>query len=191
MRLGFDVDGVLADFNSAYRRLCIEMSGRDLFPPEDDPTYPAVWGYPEYYGYTDEEVAQVWKRIEADPDFWFNLNPLPGMAQVANLYWRGHDLYFISQRVGETAKRQTEQWLIAYSVSVPTVLITGRKGSIVRDLRLDAYIDDRLSNVQNVARMAWDTRVFLLDAPYNRVKPSQRRYTRVSSVADMLAQVNV
>ena len=56
MRIGFDVDGVLADFNKRFIERVIAITGRDLFPPRpfDIPT----WNYPEHYGYTAEESMQ-------------------------------------------------------------------------------------------------------------------------------------
>lgn len=180
MKVGIDVDGVLANFNESYIRRVIAITGRDLFPPRpfDIPT----WNYPESYGYSEHEIARVWDTIKADRIFWVALFPYPEahavMAHIANcIRSQKDDVYFITARPGETAKAQTERWLADkfpyLQCPVPTVLISGHKGLCAQALGLDAYIDDRWENVLSVARSHWKgasptCRTYLMDRPWNR-----------------------
>lgn len=174
MKLGIDVDGVLADFNTRYIERCVAETGRDLFPPR--PFDIQTWNYPESYGYTNEEVAKVWASIKADPFFWQMLDPYPGaVAALDYLKTRiaaGDDVYFVTARPGIAAKSQTEAWLTALWPSrerpMPTVLIASNKGLAARTLELDVYIDDRWENVVDVKVSRYQTAVFLMDRSWNQ-----------------------
>ncbi len=190
MRIGIDVDGVLADFNTAFILRVIKETGKDLFPrrPFDIPT----WNYPESYGYTNDEVHAVWTAIKGDPQFWLNLPPyadtLQSLSVLSQKSHSGNDLYFVTSRPGINAKSQTEKWLRENGFKDrPTVLISSHKGQCAEALDLDYYIDDRDLNVQDVS----DTRgaltnIFLLDRPWNRVfAEASYHVTRISTLSEM------
>ncbi len=170
MRIGIDVDGVLADFNRSFIERVITVSGKDLFPPRpfDIPT----WDYPEHYGYTPEETKIVWESIVADPTFWASLSPYPDTADfLSPLANRADDVYFITSRPGTRSKAQTERWLRMHGYhSRPTVMISSKKGLCAEALDLDFYLDDRDHNCYDV----WDRRspktlVALMDRPWNKL----------------------
>lgn len=186
MRIGVDVDGVLADFNKSFIERIVQITKRDLFPSR--PFEIRTWYYPEAYGYTDGELATVWSAIRTDPYFWTSLSAYPETrAALRYLDERisfGDDVYFITARAGLDVKRQTETWLSSrwpyQRMPQITVLISEHKDLCAKALNLDVYIDDRDYNVQRVARErnfvgddllardGGDTRVFLLDRPWNR-----------------------
>lgn len=190
MRLGIDVDGCLADFNSSFMDLIIGVTGRNLFPtrPFDIPT----WDYPESYGYSNHEVSQVWNVIRQDKLFWASLEPLPSAqtfltrcAMAADT----HDLYFITSRPGLLAKQQTEAWLLANGgLDRPTVLVSSMKGWCARALRLDAYLDDKDTNAVDVRMANPSGYTFLLDQPWNRtdVLDQAPGIIRITSVLEFL-----
>ncbi len=186
MRVGIDVDGVLADFNPVYINTVIKVTGRDLFPPR--PFEIRTWDYPESYGYTKEEITAVWKAITADRWFWQDLPEYDtterDILHLAQLMCdKANDFYFITSRPGLEAKRQTEAWLtnrfdryaLAYPRFTPTVLISSAKGMCASALKLDRYIDDRDVNVCDVkeATFSYTTlgptcRAYLLDRSWNQ-----------------------
>lgn len=170
MRLGFDCDGVFADFNAAFIERVKQLTGRDLFPSGYVPT---TWNYPESLGYLPEEVRQVWEALRADRTFWLTLPPYEGaQAQLERirLLSLDHDVYFVTSRPGERAKHQTEIWLATHSGDFmwnPTVLIASDKAAIAKALDFHAYIDDRWENVRDV-RMGTTAIPYLLDRPWNQ-----------------------
>lgn len=177
--LGVDIDGVLADFNQAYIDLVIKVSGRDLFPPRpfDIPT----WFYPEYYGYTDEEVKLAWKEIKNSHDFWWNLSPYAHTQSFIDDLW-SLDLptYFITQRMGPRVKEQTEEWLVAQGAIFPTVLVSGGKGACCKVLDITHYIDDKTENCEDVRDYSPKTQAYMLKQPWNKEIHSVPRLDHVN-----------
>lgn len=136
MRIGFDIDGVLADFNTSFIALIPEVTGRNLFPAG---YWPQTWDYPQALGYTKEEVSAVWEVIKQGGTFWNELPPLPDIYVLRDwlcsppINSEYHEFYFITSRMGKSVKLQTEDWLDSY-IDAPgnTVLISSEKGAIDR-----------------------------------------------------------
>lgn len=201
--IGFDVDGVLAKFTAAYQRLFVRIDGRELFQPGDEEN-PPTWHWPQMRGYSEDTAKSVWEHIMRDPSFWSRLAPLDGAETlsmcIAELE-RKHDVYFITNRPGENAKQQTEEWLRNYiGLTSPTVLISGDKAACCAALKLTAYVDDFLENIEACVqanadervtatvqqrKLKFDTRLFLLNRNYNQ-SSSDAGFTRVRSVGQML-----
>ena len=173
MKVGFDIDGVLANFYVAYQEKMIEVTQRDLFRPGDD-LDPPTWDWDTFRGYTKEEHRSTWDAIVGDRNFWFYLSSLPFAGSVGDISTKHHDVYFITNRVGVAVKRQTEHWLkTVLGVAIPTVLITSDqtgvdKGVIADALKLDAYVDDKAENVNQVVMHSDNTRTYLLNRCYNQ-----------------------
>jgi 5'(3')-deoxyribonucleotidase len=191
MIIGFDVDGVLADFNSAFITRVVQVTGKDLFPPRpfDIPT----WNYPEHYGYSKEDTTAVWNDIKADPSFWSSLNAyaevVPIIRWASKLAEYGQaDVYFITNRMGQSPKAQTELWLSARGVDSPTVLISESKGLCAKALKLDIYVDDKNENCADVATQSPFTTVFMQAQPWNKEVPGTTRVASLSAVVSAVQQ---
>ncbi len=140
LRIGFDMDGVLADLTSAYR----EVEGR-LFGPAASPRAAL------------EPDDVVWDAIRATRDFWTTLEPTdPGaVKRIHEMALRyGWEVFFITQRPateGETVQRQTQKWLVQQGFDLPSVLvIQGSRGAAAAALRLDYHVDDSPTNCVDV-----------------------------------------
>ena len=155
LRIGFDMDGVLADFASAFR----ELEGR---------LFPATGGSPRRGGEAqgaDPTAASpararqdaVWQAIQGTPDFWTTLEPIhPDAVRRIHQQTLKHrwEVFFITQRPateGETVQRQTQRWLMRHGFDVPSVLvIKGSRGAAAGALELNYHVDDSPQNCLDV-----------------------------------------
>lgn len=192
MRIGFDIDGVLADFNTSFIELVKDVTGRDLFGPG---FWPATWNYPEAVGYTADECSASWQAIKDGGNFWRNLNPLADMKTLRQWLWTAepstgsfHEFYFITSRMGKNVKLQTEEWLDEHS-EMPglTVLISSEKGALCKALKLDYYVDDRAENIIDVQQTSPNTRAFLIQQPWNQHLPV---YIRAQGITEFLTAID-
>ena len=150
----FDVDGVLADFLAAYRRVEESL--------DQQPTFEARW---DAYLNTN-----IWAYIKRSPAFWTTIPPLASAYTFAriNVLTYQYDVYFVTNRPGVTAKGQTERWLRERGVVNPTVIISARKGDIAAALGAHFAIDDKAGNAIATSYISPKTKSYLLDAPYNQ-----------------------
>ena len=193
MRIGVDVDGVLADFNRSFIERVTVVTRKDLFPPR--PFDIMTWDYPESYGYSDAEVSAVWDDVKRDPLFWSSLSAYVGTWDAIHALRlresnNGDEVYFITARPGYRPKVQTEIWLrvnSGYPTWTPTVLISSDKAGCASALKLDKYIDDRVKNVVLVASTQQSqTTVYVMDRPWNADFDCEAYgVTRVRSVQEM------
>jgi hypothetical protein len=180
LRIGFDMDGVLADFGLAFH----EVESR-LFPP--GPAMAA--GQPEREeeaeaaagltggespatqvaaveeaddGPTPREMRRrremIWKTIKSTPDFWLTLKPVEDGAvrRIHEMMLRHRwEVFFITQRpatAGDTVQRQTQHWLLREGFDLPSVLVLGgSRGAAAAALRLNYHVDDSAQNCIDVS----------------------------------------
>lgn len=183
LKLGIDVDGVLADFVSAFRLEAQTVLGREF------PHFSSSWNFSNW-NITKAEETKVWDHIEAtDNWFYLYLNSLPGVSQ--NIPWltNEHEVYFITTRIqtaGLPIQRQTEMYLSDLGVEFPTVIVTRDKGPIAAALQLDAFLDDKFENVARVAECSSKTKPYLMGASYNSSYEIPKRWKVVNCFQEFI-----
>ena len=144
LRLGVDVDGVVADFRSAFRALAERELGMAPNDVEKD--------------LSKTDVDRLWRRVAATPNWWIDLPPYEP-HQIARLYAQSRrgrwEVFFLTSRplsAGDSVQLQTQVWLERHGFLMPSVLTTpaGARGEIARSLRLDLAMDDRLVNCMEI-----------------------------------------
>jgi 5'(3')-deoxyribonucleotidase len=184
MRIGFDVDGVLADYTGAYRHLAKQL----LHGKPDDSLVQTSWDF-NSLGLTPDEEKFVLDHILATPNWWMTLDVLPNTSSV-KVAQHHHELFFVTSRHdtgGVAASRQTQHWLHDYcGITFPTVIVSHAKGPIIQALELDYFIDDRDMNLYHIRECHPDCQIFLHDQPYNQ---HVQDVTRVPDVNTFLKQI--
>jgi hypothetical protein len=180
LRIACDLDGTLADMDSALQREAEALYGPDvdlragsalpLVPLQspsrfEDPSQKegsdaaaaeAPRG-PGKRGLTTREQRALWAHVGRIENFWRTLAEIePGavarLGELANLHrW---EVIFLTQRpgsAGATAQRQSQLWLHANGFNYPSVFVmNGSRGKVAEALALDAVLDDRPDNCLDV-----------------------------------------
>lgn len=178
-----DVDGVLASFECAWEPLLAKLAGESKLPAgwKDDPNFPDIWDW-DKRAYGPDLVRQAWKEAHTDPKFWLKLDAIPGAAEAAkvlNTLQRKHPVFFLTQRSGIGAQRQTCEWLYGIGVNYPNVIVVhdaDDKIAILNALRARFFVDDKLSTMEgwynycymNGIKTVKPHHFFLIDQPWNQ-----------------------
>ena len=173
LRIGFDLDGTLADFAAAFHEIEVRLYG---------PSTHLAAGQPEKEReeepVSEEDARQsgderrdserrthegrrrrdaIWKAIRSTPNFWAQLSPLDADAvrRIHEMTLRHKwEVFFITQRPytdGDTVQRQSQRWLVTQGFDMPSVLVIGgSRGAAAAALRLDYHVDDSPQNCLDV-----------------------------------------
>jgi 5'(3')-deoxyribonucleotidase len=178
MKIGVDVDGVLADFYAEYRREAAKLTGRD-FKGID----PVDWGWSNF-NLTPDEHKTIWKTIAETEEFWTFLAKLPNTDLLLQLTEK-HDVYFITNRApaaGRSLTQQTAEWLQErFYIAYPQVLVTKHKGAVCKALGIELFIDDNVDNCKEVE--AQEIKVYLNTLPHNLENKDLKRVNNFNHFA--------
>jgi hypothetical protein len=220
LRIGFDMDGVLADFGSAFKEYGTRLFG----PAEPDQRYVNQRRLPGDQPETEEarqaEAEQaardrvataralrrredaIWQAIESTTDFWTTLSPTESgtvrrIYQLSRQYrW---EVFFITQRPyteGDTVQRQTQQWLVDQGFELPSVLvISGSRGAAAKAIRLDYHVDDNSQNCFDVLSESSAKPILIVPASNEPAIQSARKLGigvvhRIGEALDVLDQAS-
>jgi len=157
LRVGIDLDGVLADFRSAFRTMASTVLGGELA------------GYEEEL--TSSEIERVWRAIASTPNWWVSVRPHEP-EQIARLFQLARDkhweIVFLTKRPpsgGDAVQYQTQWWLEQQGFLLPAVVtVPGSRGELANALRLDILIDDLFVNCAEVVGASTTKALLLLRA---------------------------
>ena len=171
LRIGCDLDGVLADMESALVREAEKLFGAkpkrhsekrtydtasmaDIVPSEVADNAPLQ----HELQLSDRERRALWRHVRAIDGFWESLEETePGIVKklaglAADRRW---EIIFLTRRPttsGDTAQLQSQRWLVGKGFPLPSVyVVTASRGLIAAGLTLDIVIDDTPENCVDVA----------------------------------------
>lgn len=158
LRLGFDLDGVLADMESELGRRAAMLFGDPDTPDVVDPNAPSLETVPAMkLNLTARQQRRLWQHVQSVMNFWETLDELePGaVARLASLAAARHwEIIFLTKRpesAGLTAQVQSQRWLQARGFPLPSVFVVrGSRGRVAAALELDVVVDDRIENCLDV-----------------------------------------
>jgi hypothetical protein len=186
LRIGFDVDGVIADFRSAFRAAAERCLRRDVVD-SDNPETPGPL--------SPDDVRRVWEYIARTQNWWMEVPPYEP-AQLARLYSMtraaGWEVFFMTKRppsAGDSVQFQTQWWIERFGFYLPAVLtVPGSRGDIANGLRLDMIIDDQVINCIEVISAAPAKAMLMLreSNPSAREHASDRGIGVVSTLAEAI-----
>ena len=162
LRIGVDVDGVIADFRSAFRATATRCLRRDVPEPENTESAGPL---------SPDEIRKVWDHIGKTQNWWMDV-PAYEPDQIARLYsvtraaaW---EVFFLTKRpssAGDSVQFQTQWWIERFGFYLPAVLtVPGSRGEVANGLRLDMIIDDQLLNCAEVISASTTKALLMLRA---------------------------
>lgn len=191
LRVGFDMDGVITNFSTAYTELLHRLDSK--IPIINNQRDILDWTFNKFLPISREVESKAWDIIRSDDYFWVSLKPLIDLSELIDfitLHKNKIDFYFITSRPNSkntTATYQTTQWLKFYGVEDPIVIETSQKGLAASLLRLSYYIDDKVENCEDVLQYVPGCKVYSPDYPYNMY--NSKKVVRVSSVIDYIKDI--
>ena len=204
LRIGFDLDGVVADFASAFRDVETRLFGpaSHLRAPEPDAVDAPGHGEPAPRRLSARDARrrqdEVWRAIEETADFWETLQPLDASAvrRIQELsLTHGWEVFFITQRpptTGDTVQRQSQRWLARHGYELPSVLVLGgSRGAAAAALRLDYHVDDSARHCLDIVADARATRALLIVPEQDAMSVESARRLGVGTVASIAAALDI
>lgn len=191
-RIGIDLDDVLLDLNTA---LCAYHNARHgtNFTREDVTDYD-LW---KMWSCSKEELFERVDDFYVSPEHR-DAVPVAGAEAAIRILSEDHDLFVVTAKP-ERLRGMTEEWIGRHFPGMFRELrFTGgyqrrndgyvRKSELCRELEIRTFIDDALSNVEDLAPIM--DRMFLLDSPWNRREVHYDSVIRVFSWDDILRRLS-
>src|ERR1044071_5834459 len=153
MMIGLDIDGVLADFLPPFLKLLETRAGTGPIDPLSiiDPSFVA------HPSISREIIDSCMVDVSYDPSFWDGLTALVTTRHWEALEELSHKkrLVFITHRYERDSysiHNTTCTWLRRHGIKNPVVYFTqNQKSELVRELKLELFVDDRHENCLDVA----------------------------------------
>jgi hypothetical protein len=181
MKIGIDLDGVCYDFTGAFCRYA-----------EKDPASATKWEFYKDWGWTTDHFLAVSRRAVRDDRLFRWGDLIPGTKEAFDaLYAMGHTIHLVTDRCSldpeDSGKiiAATKVWLDENNLSYSSLNFTGDKDTIVKELGLDFFLDDKLENYEMVLD---HTNAYLFDQPWNQCECGACR--RVSGWPEFVDRVH-
>ena len=219
LRIGFDLDGTVADMYSALHVEALKLFGEEVLaksadkkaPPRPDGAEGAEAPAPQdstgtlamdELQLTARQQMQLWDHVKKIENFWTKLPELePGIiARIAKAASeRQWEIIFLTTRpstAGELTQLQSQRWLDAHGFRYPSVMVVQRsRGKIADALQLDAFVDDRPENcldiaVESKAKVILVWHGLLKDVPAGAKRLGVRPVSTISEALALLEQLD-
>lgn len=201
MKLGFDIDGIVADMAQSLIDHANEKYNLNHTTE--------IFVYHNIFKdeYTDddalnEEIAQsIVDNVIHDEDAIYEVKPYKEAVEAVLKLKRQHSIHFITSR-RKDEKRITIEWLRKCNIPFDSVHCTGsatalgesNKGMLGRSLNLDFYIDDQSEHLEAMYKFKerWHKKLALYTRPWNREEfVDNSKFVRVNNWKEITRHLGI
>jgi len=186
-RIGFDIDGVVADTVEAFVRIMAEEYGETVEVEKI-----TDFTVEECLDLDPGQVSHVFDRLMRDP-LGCGLKPMAGAVEVLQEFSRHAPLTFVTAR---PLLEPIGEWLAVHlgreAMKACRLIATGDhdgKGEYIKRLQLDAFVDDRAQTC--IQLNAQGIIPFVYDQPWNRGRhrfPTVRNWDEIRFLVQLEAK---
>ncbi|MEZ5175231.1 MAG: hypothetical protein R2823_03390 [Acidimicrobiia bacterium] len=162
MRLGIDLDGVVADFNSGWMTRFNTERGTDLTPDLVDHWNAMV----DLAGFVDEQDFWEWARNGDGPGLFATLPVYPEALPALRRLAKNHQIVIVTTKPS-WAVPETFGWIADKRLPTREVHIARRKWTVDCDI----YLDDGPHNLEMLVERRPDRTVCRFVRPWNHPVP--------------------
>lgn len=177
-RIGLDLDGVVYNFMD---ELKIALFGSTKVSD------PVCWEAWKDWNISKERFDRSMLFAVKYKKLFSAGKPYDGALNfIRNMRMNGHTIHFITDRARwPEALTQTAHWLEEHKVEHDSLTFTKKKHLVETDF----YVDDKPENCRDVAMHVPDTKVFLMDRPWNEGHNADY-YTRINDLKELEGKIN-
>ena len=182
MRVGVDIDEVIADSCAAYLPVLNELFGKNL--GREDLTR---FDFEITYDLSETDMKRFWGHF-ARTGGWERIAPVEGAAAALARLKVRHEVVIVTGRPEEFVGEKTRRWIAAHAIPHDALVFMGegdKEEAVRRALDgkgLDALVEDHWGFAEKVA--ARGVPVYLVDAPWNRAAPPHPKVRRVAGLLE-------
>ncbi len=179
MKIGLDIDGVLADSDPAFRAHLKKLFQRP-FPKKDV----VCFDYQQCFNLSPAQLDLFWGTFTKQGK-WEKIKIMPGVRQFLKQV-KGKDVTVITARPVELQK-QTIRWLINNQIPYHQLIFMSGKSKhqdvLLHNLNFDYFVEDRFEFSKDLADLG--IKVLLLNYPWNLKFGEYKNIIRVNNWADI------
>lgn len=120
-----------------------------------------------------EELKNIIKENNLYQDWIISNNILNTLSFLID---NNYEIIFITSRFtyqNYNTEKYTKEWLKNHNLNYK-VYFSKNKWKTCEELKIDYFIDDWLHNILNVLEISKETKTFLIDKPWNRLKEEEK-----------------
>jgi len=180
MYIGVDIDGVIADADTLFRRRMREVFKRD-FPRSKVKCFK----YEECFKFSEHEF-KILCSLFLDEDLWMAMKPIKGAQTALNTLSKKNKIIIATSRPPEV-KDVTVKWLKKYRIPYDEIYFTlDEKHLLPKVLKypFDYFLEDHPYFASKLADLG--IRVLLFSYPWNEKVREHLKITRISGWKEVL-----